>query len=206
MYPNSISYLFAQKRRLLPLGGAPGGQFVAKKRRINDPNRGSDDLSREDFGPSPEDHPGAKAFIGYLRQAPDKAKWRLYLGLDFDDYLEIPQDALIEQRALATRSNPLAGTVVWIRAGAVLRRVTVSVREAQAEFLRGEIVAENLARASMSIPSPGQQPTTGTSDPTMCRPCFSYPGGSTCPGGTLSIFCSRPTLICPTVGCPSLAW
>src|SRR5262245_10659155 len=82
----------------------------AKKRRMRAPRvaRAMDN----EFGPNPDQHAGAKAFIGHLRRAPDGIKWRLYLNLDFSDYIEIPADALIEQRDMASKSNPLGGHIV----------------------------------------------------------------------------------------------
>jgi hypothetical protein len=168
---------------------------VAKKRKNDDP----DDFSGEDFGPNPEEHPDARAFLGYLRQAPDKKGWRLYLSLDFNDYIEIPPDSLIDQRSLATEANPLGGTVVWVHAASVLRRVSISIREAQAEFLRGEIVERNLSRAgtSWTIPEQPELPTVMS----MCQMCLSR--GPVCPGPTQAGGCNptAPTRNCPSAVC-----
>ena len=159
-----------------------------------------DDTAKGDFGPDPEQHPDAQAFTGHLRQTSDRKGWRLYLSLDFNDFLEIPPNALISHRNLASRGNPLAGDIVWVRGGATLRRVTISVREAQAEFLRGEIMQQNIALSEMGIPIPGQQPTTLISDISVCRPCDSR---GVCPIPT--VHCNRPTMDCPSRICPSRA-
>lgn len=141
---------------------------MAKKRK-------SDDFTPSDFGFDPEEHPNARAFGGYLRQAPDGKNWRLYLSLDFNDYLEIPQDALIDQKLLASDAYPLAGHIVWVDAGVNLRRIGINVREAQADFLRGEIASANFQSAAQLVLLTTITVPTTTAPPgaTPLVPCLS---------------------------------
>ena len=126
--------------------------------------------------------PQARAFFGYLKRSPDHQTsriWRLYLTLDFDDYIEINETTdLLGSVSLETPQNPVGGTIVWVKRSAILRRVGAESRQVQADFLRGELATEFLSRtgseALLSVPYI-MKPLPGTGDRctqiTVCAPC-----------------------------------
>ncbi|MBI4363915.1 MAG: hypothetical protein HY568_00640 [Candidatus Latescibacteria bacterium] len=95
-----------------------------------------------------------KAFRGYLKASPDYSPtnkiWRLYLTLDFDDYIEFNEDQdYIASVPLETPQNPVAGTLVWIKATSELRRVSTASRRGQVDFLRGKLRSEHQSRTGI---------------------------------------------------------
>lgn len=99
--------------------------------------------------------PQARAFFGFLKRSPDHQAsrlWRLYLSLDFDDYIEINEGTdLLGSVSLETPQNPLGGTIVWVKRTAILRRVGVELRQVQADFLRGELTAQYLGSTGYEV-------------------------------------------------------
>lgn len=64
---------------------------------------------------------------------------RLYLNLDFNDYLDIPQGDIVRWENLATPFNKFAGFVFWVRVGAKIVRESslVGKPEVEGRFLSG---------------------------------------------------------------------
>jgi hypothetical protein len=86
-----------------------------------------------------------RAFFGYLVDVSDDQtkRYRLYLTLDLDDYIEIGGSQILHLKRVDESEQPLGGAYVWVRRTAKLRRVAGKSTEAQADFLRGEIEAEH---------------------------------------------------------------
>jgi len=137
--------------------------------------------------------PHARVFFGYLKESPDyKAtlKWRLYLTLDFEDYIEFHEtDDHLASISLESHHNPVGGTVVWLRKSAVVRYVGVETRQLQASFLRGQLASEFLGGT-------GSEALAGQSGGVM-----KLPGGTGywCTQITQCAPCEGYTSICPTV-------
>lgn len=125
-----------------------------------------------------------RAFFGFMRRSSDGRTWRLYLTIDLDDYIEIDESQILHSIAIEGSQHPLGGTLVWVRRSAKLKRVGVRSVEAQADFLRGEIVKEHLALAARGGPVAGAKPPVGTgamcTSYTGCTPCLS--AGLNCGG------------------------
>jgi hypothetical protein len=138
-----------------------------------------------DFGFDPDDSLGVRSFVGFLRQASDG--WRLYLNVDFNDYVLIRTSDLVGKSHSPKDSGSLDVDIVWVRQGAILRRVTVRGYEMQADFLRGEIVREYMPNADPSVMYAHTDPTE-PSGPTPCGPCKTH---------TLVLACVRTGLPCP---------
>lgn len=80
---------------------------------------------------------------GFLGRGPAAGRWRLYLSAALDDYVEIPEDAILATETLPDNQ----GNQVWVRAGTSLVRHTTTTRSVQAEFLSGGISARAAAAA-----------------------------------------------------------
>ncbi|HYO48869.1 MAG TPA: hypothetical protein VEW94_03370 [Chloroflexia bacterium] len=78
------------------------------------------------------------------------ATWRLYLSLDFKEYIEFNEDSFIKQIDLFTASQPLAGSLVWIKKDAPVRRIREKTAEDEADFLQGAITSGSLGSSSPS--------------------------------------------------------
>jgi hypothetical protein len=126
--------------------------------------------------------PQTRAFFGFLKRSPDHQNsglWRLYLTLDFDDYIEIHEtNDLLGYVSLETLQNPIGGTIVWVRKSALLRRVGVESRHVQADFLRGQLASQYLGQTgyeALSAVLPPMKPTPATglrcTEITVCPPC-----------------------------------
>ncbi len=135
--------------------------------------------------------PQVRAFFGFLKRSPDHQTtrlWRLYLSLDFDDYIEIHEgNDLLGSVSLETPQNPLGGTIVWVKRTAILRRVGAELRHVQADFLRGELTSQYLGRTGyevfagvtvMKLPTATGLACTSL---TQCVPCDDPPRVPTAP-------------------------
>lgn len=124
-----------------------------------------------------------RVFFGYLVEAGADAtkRYKLYLTLDLDDYLEIYPSQVIHIQHL-DGSRPLGGAYVWVRRLARLRRVGAKTTEGQADYLRGQITAEHAPRSESTLVAK-TRPPTGTgyycTEASVCDPCASY-GLSAC--------------------------
>jgi hypothetical protein len=91
--------------------------------------------------------------IGYFGPSKRPNSVRLYLGLDFMSYYEIPLDGV---SIIATEpvdpSDPHSATRVIVKGDAQLELVYISGIRGEAEFLQGNITGSLLARAIGSEP------------------------------------------------------
>jgi hypothetical protein len=110
---------------------------------------GTKDLKQDEviarLVPDPADPPHVMRLAGYLGKSARRGFWRLYLTLELSDYVEVAEDDIIHSQALVSQDDPLAGTVVWVRSDATLQHVRTESRQAQAEFLQGDITGAFLA-------------------------------------------------------------
>jgi hypothetical protein len=70
---------------------------------------------------------------------PGKENLRLYSSLDFNDYVDIPQDSAVLVVDLRNANDPLAGQAVWVKLDAEITHGT-SGRKKQA-LLDGDIAS-----------------------------------------------------------------
>jgi len=141
----------------------------------------------------------ALAVRGFLTDAPDRNLWRLYLNIEFTEYIEFQKSDYIHHQPLSTVFNPLAGMMVWIARDA---RVNYTNREStsiEARFLQGDISRSTdgigaMPGAPILPPWPGFPQNTVQGSGGGCSPnptgCYHIRGGS---GGGCS---PNPT------GCP----
>jgi hypothetical protein len=109
----------------------------------------------------------AQALHGFLGRSTEDGFWRLYLNPSLDAYLEIRDDDITAFRTLGEESSS-AGTIIWVRRDAKVRRVMVGPLQAHADFLRGDI-ARGLAVSQRVYPD---DPTSGCSWPTINFSCW----------------------------------
>lgn len=83
----------------------------------------------------------------------EKGTWRLYLSLDFNEYLEFNVRGFAKQIDLFTDANPLAGSLVWLRRTATVRHVREEKAEDEARFLQGAIARGFLGTSGTTGPS-----------------------------------------------------
>ena len=77
-------------------------------------------------------------------EEPDpREAYRLYLSVQFTDYVEFRHEDVVGYRDLASPLNPIGGMLVWLRAGAQISRVHVDTLEQQAGFLQGGIAGSS---------------------------------------------------------------
>jgi hypothetical protein len=50
--------------------------------------------------PDPVAIPDARVLLGFLGKSTREGCWRLYLSVDLDEYLEVPEDAIFHQQQL----------------------------------------------------------------------------------------------------------
>jgi hypothetical protein len=80
------------------------------------------------------------AVWGFLKEsATDKNSWRLYLNIEFTEYLEFHKEYYVHHQILATEQNPLGGMMVWVQRNADIRYTNTQPQVREAGFLQGNI-------------------------------------------------------------------
>lgn len=82
--------------------------------------------------PDPAASPDVIALVGFLGRSPRPRFWRLYQTLDLKIYVEIAEDDIVHSESLATKLQPLGGTVLWVNSGARLQHTRSESRLAEA--------------------------------------------------------------------------
>ena len=112
--------------------------------------------------------------VGYPGPSAADDTVRLWLGLDFSSYVDIPNSAIRFSKSLPEDW----GTVIWVSADTVLNYTSVTSRSVQADFLNGAITSAHLALAA-AVPG-NESPLT--------------------PAAALSTVCSVPVSCCACTG------
>jgi hypothetical protein len=128
-------------------------------------------------------NPAAKLFSGYAGKGESDGTWRLYLSLEFDEYLEFRESDLVHVETLGGEGSPQAGTWVWLKPDAAVEHVRGEQRAMQGEFLGGAISkrflrsspAGGVGMASALFPAFPQTFTV-----TACATCPTDDGSHTC--------------------------
>jgi len=88
---------------------------------------------------------------GYLDPSPDiRGDVRLYLSMQLDEYLQISKDAIAASISLRSGYRPLAGSLVWVKSGALIKRVTEETSDKEADFFKGAIAKGFLQTMNVS--------------------------------------------------------
>jgi hypothetical protein len=125
-----------------------------------------------------------RPMIGFLGKSAREGHWRLHATVLLDEYIEFAEADVVHQHTFEPDGRRIGGTVIWIRRDANVQHTKSGSREAQAEFLRGEIAAGSLASPSFGGMSPlrrGIDPwlqaacLTGGDFDTLCAACSAVP-------------------------------
>lgn len=93
----------------------------------------------------PCDLPDCRIVFGFLGKSTTKDRWRMYSGLELDDYIEFDEVDVLHSESLASDSNPVGGTILWIGKDTVIHHTRSEARElAESSFLQGSITNEFL--------------------------------------------------------------
>jgi hypothetical protein len=127
--------------------------------------------------------PGAKLFSGYVGRGEKEGMWRLYLSLEFDEYLEFRENDLVHVETLGGEGGSQAGSWIWLKPDAAVEHVRGEHRGMQGEFLGGDISKKFLHASpagSVGLLSPMLGALPQTFSVTQCATCPTGDGSHTC--------------------------
>src|SRR5262245_16689131 len=107
---------------------------MAKRARNGEPERDKRGLQQDPLVErlrSDPSQPPAVEYQGFLGHSEKEGYWRLYLTRALDDYLEIAENDIVDQKPRSDR-DPDAGSCIWIKAAAIVTRGPVHRVPAQA--------------------------------------------------------------------------
>jgi len=158
---------------------------------------------------------------GYIGKTDNNDLVRLYLNLNFDEFMEVKRSDVLHAETLTRDDIEMGGTCIWIKKDAEVEYVKTQSTKQQAQFLEGEIVEKQLDLEMGGYDTP-QVPDTilgncwktrigcRTISPFECiktmviRDCASVPL-SKCPSlirdcaSVLISKCRSLLIICPTI-------
>ena len=105
----------------------------------------------ERIAPDASEIPDVRVIAGFLGKSTRRRHWRLYLTPTLNEYVEFAEDDVVHSHSLETDENRLGGTVVWVRREANLVHTRAVSREAQADFLQGNVLAALLKRCRPNL-------------------------------------------------------
>jgi hypothetical protein len=120
---------------------------------------------------SSEPPPDKIVLYGYFGPSKQEDHWRLYLGLDFKSYCEIPEADILANDPVVPDDENSPSRVI-INANAQVQLVHV-IGAGGADFLAGGITASLLTKAAASAPFKEALGLTGVlgSGRPSCHPC-----------------------------------
>lgn len=163
------------------------------------PDSGSEGLQQhplvEALVPDPaQAPPNAARIIGYLGRSSSSGVWRVYLSVNLDRYVEIPEGEILYTWQLPSNQ----GTAVWVRRDLQLHYVAVQSAQVQADYLSGPI-------ASAAAQAPAAPSASAAAVPCLFATCAGVTHltqGCTHGGGGIGPCGGGPTDGCATLeGC-----
>jgi hypothetical protein len=145
----------------------------------------------EVLAPDGAQPPDVRALIGFLGTSTRRGYWRLYFTLMLDEYVEFAANDVLHGLSVDRSRGRPGGTVIWVRRAANLQHVRTVSREAQADFLGGDIAAAFLGRPAVlqsASATHGIAPwfvaacLTGGDFDTLCAACTAVPTALVLPG------------------------
>lgn len=123
---------------------------------------------------------------------------RLYLSLNFDEYLEFPHSGLVHVEDAGGPDNPFSGSMVWLRRDTPVEHVRVSALDLQRGFLQGGIAGSYLGGVQNAGVSSAHAGTIGGGGTLLCTGgdgvgsmiCGVNPAGSAACGGAGTLICT----------------
>jgi hypothetical protein len=113
-----------------------------------EPEEGSNELKQdplvEKLVVDPTRPPDVQILAGFLGRSSEAGNWRLYTP-QLDSYVEFSAGDVLHTQPLAAAHSPMGGTIVWLRRDATLKHARIRTRQAQAEFVQGDITSRFMA-------------------------------------------------------------
>ena len=147
--------------------------------------------------------PRAKLVSGYLGKSARRNYWRIYLTLDFSEYVEVAAKDILHTESLGTPNA--SGSWVWIKGDAKLEHVKPDSESTEAQFLKGSIASRYIANSLF-----GNFGRTGlasgfglakTFSVTECATCPTDDGAHTCVPAVCTLATSCLTSVPTDSGC-----
>jgi hypothetical protein len=148
-------------------------------------------------------NPETKLLSGYLGKSDRDGVWRIYLNLEFNEYLEIAEGDILHVEKLGREGESQAGAWMWVTPGAAVEHVRPERRRAQGEFLAGDITALFLRRSAagrFGMPAPIMS-LPRTFSVTECATCPTDDGSHTCVPAVCTLATSCLTTVPTDPGC-----
>lgn len=161
----------------------------------------------------PKQPPNTILLRGYLGASSDEGYTRLYLDPQLSDYVEIPDDAILNTQDIpSSDQSPLGGTYVWIQRDAEVLHGKVGSDRLKARFLEGRIYQQYMKGAQFGG-ARAAPPDTLFCPPTQPPPCpqtlqCEQTKPPLCPPSIFDGPCRTDYRICPPpppsnwLGCP----
>ncbi|MBC8067423.1 MAG: hypothetical protein IAG13_03740 [Deltaproteobacteria bacterium] len=92
----------------------------------------------------PNAPPDVVQIVGYIGKSPRQAHHRVYLSLQFDEYVDVPEDAIVHFEEVPDTEMQHGGTRLWVQASAPVVHETRQTTRTEARFLEGSIADEYL--------------------------------------------------------------
>lgn len=89
----------------------------------------------------PSKIPDVRVLVGFLGRSSEAGTWRLYLTPQLNSYVEFSAEDMLHTQPLAAAQSPLGVTAVWLRQDATVKHTRSGARQAQAEFVQGDITS-----------------------------------------------------------------
>jgi hypothetical protein len=115
----------------------------------------SQDNLVEKLGLAAERPKGFRVELGFLGRSDQQGYWRLYLGPELRDFIEVREADIKHSQSLESDSNPLGGTILWLSRGATVKRVTMDRAASQSDFLQGALMRTFLPGTGLGGVAPG---------------------------------------------------
>src|SRR5437588_10278796 len=146
----------------------------------------------------PANPPKTILLRGYLGDSSEEGHTRLYLDAQLNNYVEIPDDAILHEEDVAKDQSPLGETYVWIKQDAQVIHGEAGPQRRKSSFFEGPIAAG-------AAGAPGLGPPIGVSGVGPACPTGAQCFTPACPSGVgpacPTAFPCFPTLVC-TMGGP----
>lgn len=81
---------------------------------------------------------------GYVGRSEDNDLVRLYLNLNFDEFVDVKKSDILHAEELSPNDIEMGGTCIWIKKESEIEHVKTQAIKQQAQFLDGEIVEKQL--------------------------------------------------------------
>ena len=147
--------------------------------------------------------PRAKLVSGYLGKSSRRGYWRIYLTLDFSEYVEVAARDILHTESLG--SADASGSWVWIKDDAKMELVKPDDESSEARFLKGAIASKYIGNSLFGdLVGFGGAAGVGlpkTFSVTECATCPTDDGAHTCVPAVCTLATSCLTTVPTDPGC-----